>query len=215
MDAAARARRRPSGSPSSAGSRPGCRAWCRPSAASAARSCARSTASTPAPGSPTSTRSPTSTSPTTCSSRLAPAAVRRIREHRAAGHRTVLITGAIRPLTRPLLPLFDHIEAAELAVDDRGVCTGHLAASPLVGESRAAWMRALRRRARHRPDDVLRLRRLPLRPAAARGRRQPGGGAARRTAVPPRPAARAGTIVDWASPDAAARTLNPAGVTRR
>ena len=74
-------------------------------------------------------------------SRLAPAAVRRIREHRAAGHRTVLITGAIRPLTRPLAPLFDHIEAAELAVDDRGVCTGSLAASPLAGESRAAWMR--------------------------------------------------------------------------
>ena len=54
----------------------------------------------------------------------------------------MLITGAIRPLTRPLAPLFDHIEAAELAVDERGVCTGHLASSPLVGESRAAWMRA-------------------------------------------------------------------------
>ena len=34
---------------------------------------------------PTSTRSPTSTSPTTCSTRLSPAAVRKIREHRAAG----------------------------------------------------------------------------------------------------------------------------------
>lgn len=75
-------------------------------------------------------------------SRLSPAAVRRIREHRAAGHRTVLITGAVRPLTRPLLPLFDHIEAAELAVDERGVCTGYLSSSPLVGESRAAWMRS-------------------------------------------------------------------------
>src|SRR5690349_11557130 len=75
-------------------------------------------------------------------SRLSPDAVRRIREHRAAGHHTVLITGAIRPLTRPLIPLFDHIEAADLAVDDRGVCTGFLAASPLVGESRAAWMRS-------------------------------------------------------------------------
>ena len=50
-------------------------------------------------------------------SRLAPAAVRRVREHRRAGHRTVLITGAVRPLTRPLAPLFDHIEAAELAVE--------------------------------------------------------------------------------------------------
>ena len=73
--------------------------------------------------------------------RLAPAAVRRVREHRAAGHTTVLITGAIRPLTRPLAPLFDHIEAAELGVDERGRCTGFLASSPLVGESRAAWMR--------------------------------------------------------------------------
>ena len=74
-------------------------------------------------------------------SRLSPAAVRRIREHRAAGHRTVLITGAIAPLTRPLAPLFDHIEAAQLSVDDRGVCTGHLDRPPLVGESRASWLR--------------------------------------------------------------------------
>ncbi|MDQ1614242.1 MAG: alcohol-forming fatty acyl-CoA reductase [Actinomycetota bacterium] len=74
--------------------------------------------------------------------RLSPAAVRRIREHRAAGHRTVLVTGAIAPLTRPLAPLFDHIEAAELAVDERGICTGFLVNAPLVGESRAGWLRA-------------------------------------------------------------------------
>ena len=74
-------------------------------------------------------------------SRLSPEAVRRVREHRAAGQRTILVTGAIRPLTRPLAALFDHIEAADLAVDDDGICTGFLNASPLVGESRAAWMR--------------------------------------------------------------------------
>jgi len=74
-------------------------------------------------------------------SRLSPEAVRRVREHRAAGQRTILVTGAIRPLTRPLAALFDHIEAADLAVDDDGICTGYLDASPLVGESRAAWMR--------------------------------------------------------------------------
>ncbi|MDH2416975.1 HAD-IB family hydrolase [Nocardioides sp. CER19] len=73
--------------------------------------------------------------------RLAPDAVRRIRQHRAAGHTTVLITGALRPLTRPLTPLFDHIEAADLGVDDRGRCTGHLTTPPLVGESRAAFVR--------------------------------------------------------------------------
>jgi alcohol-forming fatty acyl-CoA reductase len=74
--------------------------------------------------------------------RVAPAAVRRVREHRAAGQPTVLITGAIRPLTRPLAPLFDHIEAVDLAVDDDGVCTGGLTSPPLVGEARAAWARA-------------------------------------------------------------------------
>ena len=118
--------------------------------------------------------------------RLSPAAVRKIREHRAAGHRTVLITGAIRPLTRPLLPLFDHIEAAELAVDDRGVCTGYLASSPLVGESRAAWMRQYAAEQRHRPGRVVRLRRLALRPAAARGGRAPGRRTPRRAALPAR-----------------------------
>ncbi len=73
-------------------------------------------------------------------SRLSPDAVRRIREHRAAGQRTVLVTGAIRPLTRALQPLFDHIEAVDLATDVHGRCTGHLVSSPLVGESRAAWL---------------------------------------------------------------------------
>ena len=77
--------------------------------------------------------------------RLAPGAVRRIRQHRSAGHTTVLITGALRPLTRPLAPLFDHIEAADLAVDGRGRCTGHLAASPLVGEARAGFVREFAR----------------------------------------------------------------------
>ena len=73
-------------------------------------------------------------------SRLAPAAVRALREHRAAGHRIVLVTGAITPLTRPIAPLFDEIVAAELALDASGRCTGMLERPPLVGESRAAWL---------------------------------------------------------------------------
>ncbi|MGI8458242.1 MAG: HAD-IB family hydrolase [Propionibacteriaceae bacterium] len=73
-------------------------------------------------------------------SRLSPDAARRIREHRAAGHRTVLITGVVRPMTRPLRELFDVIIAADLATDDQGVCTGFLTGPPLVGESRAAWL---------------------------------------------------------------------------
>jgi HAD superfamily hydrolase (TIGR01490 family) len=73
-------------------------------------------------------------------SRLSPEAVRRIREHRAAGHVTVLVTGVVRPLTRPLEPLFDVIVAADLATDGDGRCTGFLSGPPLVGESRAAWL---------------------------------------------------------------------------
>jgi HAD superfamily hydrolase (TIGR01490 family) len=142
--------------------------------------------------------------------RLAPAAVRRVREHRAAGQPTVLITGAIRPLTRPLAPLFDHIVAAELAVDDRGVCTGFLDSSPLTGESRAAWIQDWARR-----NDIDLAKSyayadshsdLPMLSAVGRP-----------VAVRPdvtlyRHARRnRWDIVDWASPDATGRTLNPAG----
>ena len=72
--------------------------------------------------------------------RLSPEASRRIREHRAAGHTTILITGVVRPLTRPIQPLFDVVVAADLAVDEEGRCTGFLTGPPVVGESRAAWL---------------------------------------------------------------------------
>jgi alcohol-forming fatty acyl-CoA reductase len=143
-------------------------------------------------------------------SRLSPDAVRRIREHRAAGHHTVLITGAIRPLTRPLAPLFDHIEAADLAVDARGVCTGFLAASPLVGESRAAWMRS------YAEDNGIDMAAsygyadshsdLPLLEAV-------GNPVAVRPDVPLYRHARRShwDVVDWASPTGSIRALDPAG----
>ncbi len=146
-------------------------------------------------------------------SRLAPAAVRRVREHRRAGHRTVLITGAVRPLTRPLAPLFDHVEAAELATDADGICTGHLAGSPLVGESRAAFMRDW---AARNGVDLARSYAyadshsdLPLLAAA-------GHPVAVRPDVSLYRHARRHhwTIVDWASPAAAGRGLNPAGARR-
>src|SRR5205814_6184044 len=72
--------------------------------------------------------------------RVSPAAVRRIRQHRASGHRTVLITGALGAFVEPLRPLFDEIVAAELVVRG-GRYTGFLASPPLVGEARAAWIR--------------------------------------------------------------------------
>ncbi|MPZ87998.1 MAG: HAD-IB family hydrolase [Nitriliruptorales bacterium] len=72
--------------------------------------------------------------------RAAPEAIRRVRRHRAAGHRTVLITGALDPLIEPLRPLFDVVVATRLAEVD-GRYTGYLAEPPLVGEARAAWLR--------------------------------------------------------------------------
>jgi fatty acyl-CoA reductase len=74
-------------------------------------------------------------------SRVSSAGLRRLRAHRAAGHRTVLLTGAVSVLVRPLLPLFDEVVTAELAVGEDGLCTGRLASPPLVGEARAAWLR--------------------------------------------------------------------------
>ncbi len=68
------------------------------------------------------------------------AAIRRIREHRAAGHRTILITAAMEAFVRPLAPLFDLMIAAELEVRD-GRYTGFMSTPPLVGEARAAWLR--------------------------------------------------------------------------
>ena len=147
-------------------------------------------------------------------SRLAPAAVRRLREHRAAGHPTVLITGAIRPLTRPLRPLFDHIEAAELAVDENGVCTGHLRELAAGGGVAGRVDAVLGRRARRRPGGVVRLCRLALRPAAAGGGRSPGRGAARTSRCTGTPGARTGRSWTGPSSGSAPRSLNPAGSAR-
>ena len=59
----------------------------------------------------------------------------RVREHRAAGHRTVLITGALELVVEPLRPLFDDIVAAEMTSVD-GVYTGRLHGVPPTGEAR-------------------------------------------------------------------------------
>ena len=68
-----------------------------------------------------------------------PAAIARIREHRAAGHRTVLVTGSIGTLVTPLADLFDEVIAGSMHERD-GVLTGYLAQPPLVDEARAAWL---------------------------------------------------------------------------
>jgi HAD superfamily hydrolase (TIGR01490 family) len=66
-----------------------------------------------------------------------PAGLRRVREHKARGHRTMLITGALSFVVEPLRPLFDEIIAAEMTTTDEGRLSGELAVVPPTGETRA------------------------------------------------------------------------------
>ncbi len=66
-----------------------------------------------------------------------PAGFARVRAHRALGHKTVLITGALDFVIEPLRPLFDEVVCASLGVDADGHFTGRLDERPPTGEARA------------------------------------------------------------------------------
>ena len=68
-----------------------------------------------------------------------PAGFRRVREHRALGHRTLLITGALDFIIAPLRPLFDDVLCARMGERD-GYFTGELVELPPTGEARALIM---------------------------------------------------------------------------
>jgi len=65
-----------------------------------------------------------------------PEGLRRVREHRRLGHRTVLLTGALDFVIEPLRPLFDDVVSATLDERD-GRLTGELLEVPPTGEARA------------------------------------------------------------------------------
>src|SRR5699024_8536231 len=67
-------------------------------------------------------------------------ATERIAQHRAAGHRTVLVTGQIDVFVEPLADMFDVIVAGQMEKDSSGRWTGHLALTMLVGVEHAAWL---------------------------------------------------------------------------
>ncbi len=77
--------------------------------------------------------------------RVMPEATRQIRRHRAAGHRTVLITGAVDVHVEPLSVLFDEVVASRMHATG-GVLTGFLETPPMVDEARAAWLQQYARR---------------------------------------------------------------------
>ena len=66
-----------------------------------------------------------------------PAGLRRVREHRALGHKTILITGALDFAVEGLRPLFDEIVAAKMTVRPDGTYSGNMAVVPPTGETRA------------------------------------------------------------------------------
>ena len=66
-----------------------------------------------------------------------PDGLRRVREHRAAGHHTVLITGALSFNVAGLKPLFDEIVAAQMSVRPDGTYSGEMTTVPPTGEARA------------------------------------------------------------------------------
>jgi fatty acyl-CoA reductase len=68
-----------------------------------------------------------------------PAGIRRVREHRALGHRTLLITGALDFVIEPFRALFDDVICAHMGQDD-GALSGELDESPPTGEARALIM---------------------------------------------------------------------------
>lgn len=73
-----------------------------------------------------------------------PAGLRRVRQHRRAGHHTMLLTGALDFVVAPLRPLFDHIVCARLGEQD-GRFTGELEEAPPTGEARAMLLAAYAR----------------------------------------------------------------------
>ena len=67
--------------------------------------------------------------------RAFPAGIRRVREHRALGHRTLLITGALDFVVEPLRPLFDDIVSSVLGTDG-STYDGRMRTAPPTGEAR-------------------------------------------------------------------------------
>jgi alcohol-forming fatty acyl-CoA reductase len=68
-----------------------------------------------------------------------PAGIRRVREHRELGHRTLLITGALDFVLEPFRPLFDDLVCAHMNTTN-GELTGELEEAPPTGEARALIM---------------------------------------------------------------------------
>jgi alcohol-forming fatty acyl-CoA reductase len=77
--------------------------------------------------------------------RLYPEAIATLRAHKAAGHRVVLLSGALDFILEPFEDLADDVLTARLE-EENGVYTGELSGAPVAGEARARMLASFARR---------------------------------------------------------------------
>jgi fatty acyl-CoA reductase len=77
--------------------------------------------------------------------RIFPDALQQLRDHKAAGHRVVLLSGALDFLLEPMKDLADDVLCSTLA-QENGAYTGELTGAPVAGEARARMLASFARR---------------------------------------------------------------------
>jgi alcohol-forming fatty acyl-CoA reductase len=77
--------------------------------------------------------------------RIFPEALQQLRDHKAAGHRVVLLSGALDFLLDPMKDLADDVLCSTLA-HENGAYTGELTGAPVAGDARARMLASFARR---------------------------------------------------------------------
>jgi fatty acyl-CoA reductase len=77
--------------------------------------------------------------------RIFPDALERLREHKALGHRVVLLSGALDFLLEPMKDLADDVLCSTLA-QENGAYTGELVGTPVAGDARARMLASFARK---------------------------------------------------------------------
>ena len=77
--------------------------------------------------------------------RIFPDALQQLRDHKAAGHRIVLLSGALDFLLEPMKDLADDVLCSTLA-QENGAYTGELTGAPVAGDARARMLASFARR---------------------------------------------------------------------
>jgi alcohol-forming fatty acyl-CoA reductase len=77
--------------------------------------------------------------------RIFPDALQQLRDHKAAGHRVVLLSGALDFLLEPMKDLADDVLCSTLA-QENGAYTGELTGAPVAGDARARMLASFARR---------------------------------------------------------------------